>query len=706
MLQKKLNKGKYAISLEADMRKFFGIAFILLVMFIAGCSVKGNTEQDTQYLASHEEIANVATPVLITPSQGYQTRKSQYIIDALISEGLDAQVVHVAQGEQVVEAPILAALAKADARQDTADFGFNAVIRMLCIDKNTNALPPELREKMKTTVLNFKYWYDEPGKTSTIFTTENHQILFNTAELLAGRLYPDEVFTNSGMTGSEHVTHAMHWVNSWLGFRGRFGFTEFHSNIYYNETMPALVNLVDFSGNPEISTKASILLDLMAFDFANNYFKGAYATAHGRTEDGKEVGLSSDKLPGRESTNETAWLLLGLGNHLDSSHFTATFLATSDYVPPAILEEIAADAAPNNEHRERMSPSLDEAGKFGVGFSTDEDTTYWWTMTGLVGPGVVDGSISLMRKYDMSGDVSSDLGVSDDVFATFIEIAAAVHLTNPTGYSKMLGDLTRGIMLESASTYTYRTPDYQLSGVQDHQKGMSGMQELIWQASLGMYATVFTNSGPTLRGEDYMGGWKPRATLYKNVGIIQYDRGLQMPLVETLMLALGPECYTLAYFPKWAFDEVVPKGHWTFGRKGDGYVGLYSFMKPVWNENNIELRAFGKKNLYIVEMGSKSENGSFEAFMAGLSGAKIQAAVKLKGFGVKYQSPSQGLVQVAWDGPMTVNGIQVDIGPYPRFDDKYCSQEFGTEKTVIDFAGKSLELDFANATRSYYMMED
>ena len=53
---------------------------------------------------------------------------------------------------------------------------------------------------------------------------------------------------------------------------------------------------------------------------------------------------------------------------------------------------------------------------------------------------------------------------------------------------------------------------------------------------------------------------------------------------------------------------------------------------------------------------------------------------------------------------MTVNGNVVDTGPYKRFDDRYCQQEFGDEKTIIDFAGKSLELDFANATREYYDM--
>jgi hypothetical protein len=555
---------------------------------------------------------------------------------------------------------------------------------------------------MKNTVLNFKYWFDEPGKDTMIKTTENHQILFHAAELLAGNLYPDEIFTNSGMTGREHAEHAKHWANSWFKFRGRFGLTEFHSNIYYNETMPALINLADFSQDEEISTKAAMMLDLMAFDLANNYFKGSYATAHGRTADGLEVGLGQDKLPGRENTHETAWLMLGLSDHRDSSHFTAAFLATSDYFPPAILEGIASDAFLLNEHKERSSLSLDEADLYGIGFTSEEDIVSWWNMSGLVGPKVIDGSLYLMKKYDMRGCLG---GLNDDLVATLIRIASAVHLTNPAGYSKMLGDVTRGIMLESASTYTYRTPDYQLSGVQDHQKGMNGLQELIWQASLDPYATVFTNSGPTLRGENYMGGWKPRATLYRNVGIIQYDRDLQLPEIEAALMILGIEPYNIAYFPKWAFDdEVISKGHWTFGHKGDGYVGLYSFIKPVWQENNIELRVPGKQNLYIVEMGSRSENGSFEAFMDGLSGAKIQAAIKCKGFDVKYHSPSQGLVSVGWDGPMIVNGSPVDIGPYKRFDNKYCSQEFGTEKTIIDFAGKSLELDIANATRMYYDM--
>ena len=35
-------------------------------------------------------------------------------------------------------------------------------------------------------------------------------------------------------------------IRRWIGFRGMFGFSEWHSNTYFNEDIPPLVNLVDF----------------------------------------------------------------------------------------------------------------------------------------------------------------------------------------------------------------------------------------------------------------------------------------------------------------------------------------------------------------------------------------------------------------------------------------------------------------------------
>jgi hypothetical protein len=637
-------------------------------------------------------------PCSIVPTEGYRQRRALLLEGSLHSNDLHAQMCRLAQGAAVEESPVVAALNKINDRRDCADFGLNVILRMLAIDRRNHGLNDELRERMKKAVLGFRYWFDEPGKDTMIMYTENHQILFNTAELLAGRLYPNEVFINSGMTGAAHVEHALLWVRSWLSLRGRFGLTEFHSNIYYNQTMPALLNLVDFSEDAAVSAKAAMLLDLIAFDFANNYFKNSYAVTQGRTEDKKEVGLNAAGIR-RESVSEAVWLMLGMSEHLDASHSTGTCLVTSSYVLPPILEDIAADALASHEHKERSSPSLEEGVAFGIGDEKPEEIFYWWTMLGAQAPGIVEGSIRLMKQHNMSDGPN---GINGELLAWFTKNATERGLTGMTAYSHLLSDVTRGVMLESASTYTFRTPDYQLSGCQDHQKGMCGMQELIWQASLDRYATVITSSGPAIRpGEKYVGGWKPRATLYKNVGVIQYCRDAQMPELESLLLTLGDEPFTHAYFPKWAFDEVRTSGHWTFGRRGKGYVALYSHAPAQWETNDIELRAAGKDNLWIVELGREAENGSFDSFIAGVSKANLSVMPQRKGYRVIYVSPSRGPITVDWDGPMTCGGAMVDLGPYPRYDNKYCRQSFGAERFLIQFNGKTLDLDFAAGTRVY-----
>jgi hypothetical protein len=104
-----------------------------------------------------------------------------------------------------------------------------------------------------------------------------------------------------------------------------------------------------------------------------------------------------------------------------------------------------------------------------------------------------------------------------------------------------------------------------------------------------------------------------------------------------------------------------------------------------------------------VELGSAEESGSFESFTAAITKAKMCILPLLQGFSVRYTSPSRGLVQVSWNGPLTVAGQTVDLGPYPRYDNANCSQEFGTTTTVISRGDtQRLELDFEAATRSYF----
>jgi hypothetical protein len=142
-------------------------------------------------------------------------------------------------------------------------------------------LPEGGVERIQKSLLAFKYWIDEPGKDSMCYWSENHQILFAACEYLAGQLYQDKVFLNSGLTGREHIAKARKRILSWLGFRWDYGFSEWFSNMYYIENFAALANLVDFCIDEEITLKCKIVLDLLLYDIASQSFKGIFITTSG-----------------------------------------------------------------------------------------------------------------------------------------------------------------------------------------------------------------------------------------------------------------------------------------------------------------------------------------------------------------------------------------------------------------------------------------
>jgi hypothetical protein len=268
-------------------------------------------------------------------------------------------------------------------------------------------------------------------------------------------------------------------------------------------------------------------------------------------------------------------------------------------------------------------------------------------------------------------------------------------------FAEELLPMTRGVVLEAVDTYTCRTPLYQLSGAQDFKPGMWAAQVHIWQATLDREAYVFTTYPGGMEGDymagDWNGGFLPRATFYENVGVIQYRRP-EIPLLDDILFT----DFSHAYFPRNAFDEIVQEGFWTLGRKGDAYVALYSEHPAVWSaENDYELIADARENVWIVELGDAERSGPFPRFVEQILAAPVSIADT-----VAYGSPGAGAVSVGWEGPMTVNGKAVDLGPYDRWDNPYCRQAFGTNVTEIEFGAQRLELDFSAPARRGWVTRD
>lgn len=76
---------------------------------------------------------------------------------------------------------------------------------------------------------------------------------------------------------------------------------------------------------------------------------------------------------------------------------------------------------------------------------------------------------------------------------------------------------------------------------------------------------------------------------------------------------------THCHFNARKFDEVVSEDKWTFGRKGNSYVAIYSSVSHSFRKegpySGRELVCDGNETVWLAECGSSSEDGSFSDFI-------------------------------------------------------------------------------------------
>lgn len=219
------------------------------------------------------------------------------------------QVARFYCGEEPAETEIAKACEYVNARRDCSDFVLQGILRILFLDREKKRLNEKTRDLMKECILNFKYWIGEPGEDSMYMDTENHRLLFHTAEWLAGMLFPNEIFRNSGQRGTFHYLKGRESILRWLESRGRFGFDEWHSNVYLPIVLSALLNIFDFAPpeEHELWLKAKQLLDILIIVFHQDSFEGIFGTVHGRTYENHIL------YPELNEVSTINWLLSGDG---------------------------------------------------------------------------------------------------------------------------------------------------------------------------------------------------------------------------------------------------------------------------------------------------------------------------------------------------------------------------------------------------------
>jgi hypothetical protein len=590
-------------------------------------------------------------------------------------------------------------------------------------------LPQATQQAMQHAFAEFKYWYTEPTPPGIVdnkyYWSENHRLIFHVDEYLAGQAFPAQTFLNDGRTGAQHRADARARILDWMHEKVRFGFTEWHSDVYYQKDLTPLLSLVEFAHDRELQQRASMLLDLFLFDIASHLQHGTFGATHGRSYM-KDKSVATD-----EDTFAVSKLLF------DDTRFpyqpgadagATLFARARRYQLPEVIRRVAKSRATTVD-REHMGVPLDPLAPvtanapapYGYDFADPDNVPFWWERGAQTVWQGVETTIKTLDQYDLwDSDFFSPFKPLRDLVGDDMDLARSLaqSLAPELGFA----------LLTAVDTYTYRAPDVMLSSAQDYRPGMFGEQHHAWQATLDEQALVFTThpkNEPQVGTQwpDDDGYWTgsgslPRTAQQGTVAINLYAPQFAPPGPPLDTFSYLP--YTHAYFPQERFDEVVndPSGHWTFGRKGNGYVALWSWRSVHWRTldpakyfthgltQSFDLVADGgPDNAWVVEVGDARHWKTFAAFRHAIAAAPISATPrprdgdKYGGFDVDYASPSQGHLTFGWTGPLHQNGHDVALHGTARFDNPWVEAPFESQHYRLRDGRASLVLDFRTQER-------
>lgn len=237
---------------------------------------------------------------------------------------------------------------------------------------------------------------------------------------------------------------------------------------------------------------------------------------------------------------------------------------------------------------------------------------------------------------------------------------------------------------------TYKTPDYMLCSAQDYRPGQPGVQQHIWQATMGPDAVVFVTH-PACSSEDnshrpnfwHGGATLPRVAQWKDVLIAVH----KLPDDDWMG-------FTHAYFPLYAFDEHALRDGWAFARKGSGYLALTAAqgLTLVTQGDNAyrELRSYGRRNVWLCQMGRAARDGSFEQFQQAVLALDLQ----LDDLTARYTSLRGDRLAFGWEGPLLLNGQEQPLAGFKHYESPYCTAELGAGQMEIAFGDQLLRLNF------------
>ena len=677
-----------------------------------------------------DDYLEAATSVLVPPSP-------LNVLDHLERARRDPS--HRFDAGLLDESVVSAWCRRIDGWLDCADFD---VLRLLALwYGHRDELPVLVQDALRRRFLDFRYWYTDPAPADVVderwYWSENHRLIFHTCEYLAGQAFPDTTFSAAGLDGASHRGRAEAALAEWFDEKATYGFSEWHSDSYYEKDLVPLLALAELADDPALAERAATFADLVLFDLALHSIRDNNGSTHGRSymrfkaTAPTQTVFSALKLC-FDRTDEPWPLDDGDELELLPLHEGAVFLARCRRYRPAAAIRRVADHEGEMVDREGMGVPLDPGGPLvdepvradGLSYTDPAMVPFWWDRGALTPWQLVPLTIDALDRHRLwDSQLFAQLRMVRDVFGG--DRAALRQLAHD------LHPMVNAGLLEWVDTYTWRNRHGMLSTAQSYRPGCVGYQHHISQATLDEHAVVFTThpgNGPSSRAGDYLDHdrwWTgsatlPRAVQHRRVAVHVYAPAFPSPTDD--VLAGFSYCdHTHAYVPTERFDEVTGDEHWTIARRRDGYVALWSWRPVEWGDhdpsevftNGLRQRfelvaAGGPDNVWIIEVGDADRWGDFQAFRDAIERADVDVTDHgwgddgaHRGFDVDYRSPAEGRLRLERDGRLEVAGEPVSAGPYPRVDSPFASVSTGEGTVAIAGDGGRWVLDLQRGSRRW-----
>lgn len=571
------------------------------------------------------------------------------------------------------EAAVLELVEFVNQRWDCADFRLITLLKLLLAAPRTSG-SQEMWRTVEQAVLGFRYWMDEPGDDSMVFWSENHQVLFFTCAHLAGSLFPEVTFTNSGKPGHLLRDQAATRLRRWLAARFRFGYSEWTSTTYYEEDAAGLAMLVAHASDPGIAKAARTVLDLLFLDMALHHFDGRMVASAGRAYE------MQSKRPETAEVNPLIRWAFGHPRQSFDLERLAGLVVVSGYRVPKAIRAVAAD---QRRVTIRTSAGLDlhEVVRECGGKRDPEGTVLqFWLQEAFTTPESIGPTMDAIRRWDLASNA-------------FLKPLQSFTPLSGTGLMpplvRLLNPATQGVAIRRADVVTHRSPHVQLSSAQRHHPGGFGDQQLIWVAGLRGNINVFGTHPASPMFDEPERNFSPSAWVGNGImpDVAQHD-GVLLAVYDTTprrgYLERNRQRRSHVHFPAQRFDEVTGHDHLVAGRAGDGFIALLG-CDVLEEESPEAIQQRGAVTRWAV-ITSGSDQMSWSDFL------RLAHASRLDhdGATTKLTTPRHSY-ELTRKGPFRVNGAVIDR-PHPRFETPWVTAPRFPGEILVEAGGHRLLL--------------